>query len=146
MSGLTLRNRAPIAVVLLAGLLVTGGLAIRAVTKPGVFYAQVQVLFLAPRSSKQPNNLLSGSNSLVAMAGTVAHIVAPNTSTAQTSPDVTLADDGIRNGWSVTLPNDGNQFVTDFDKPLLTVQAVAPSAALVRSRIDSLDSQINSTL
>ena len=116
-------------------------------TKPGVYWSQVKVVFLAPSSSRFPNALVNASGGIISVAGTVGRLVDPRAPSAHvSSPTVTLADQGIRDGYTVTLPNDGNQFADNFDQPLLDVQAVGGSVAAVTAVMQRLISQIKANL
>lgn len=144
------RNRhvgAWISLVCLLGLVLTGVFTDRVAHKPGVYLAQVNVLILPPHSAAVPNSLLSEPRSLSSVAGTVARMVDPNAaSAAVVSPTINLANEGIRHGQSVTLPNDGGQFVNKFDRPLLNVQAVGSSAAEVSRNAQHLVDGIRADL
>lgn len=129
------------------GLLITAGFSYQVLHKPGVYLAQVNVLFLPPRSGFQPNALLSSSEGLVSVAGTVGKMIDPNpTASHVVSPTVNLVNEGVRNGYSVSLPNYGGQFSNDFARALLNVQAVAPTAHEALGTAQRLVDEINSTL
>jgi hypothetical protein len=135
------------ALVVALGLLLTAVITYRVVRKPGVFWAQANVIFLAPASSLYPNALVTNSDGVISLAGVVGKIVDPDAAAARVvSSTVRLANQGIRHGWSVTLPNDGGQWADNFDKPLLDVQAVGSTAAEVSGTVNRLISQINLTL
>jgi hypothetical protein len=135
------------ALVVALGLLLTVAISYRVSRKPGVYWAQTNVVFLAPVSSLFPNTLVTNSDGVIALAGVVGKIVDPDAAAARVvSPTVGLANQGIRHGWSVTLPNDGGQWADNFDKPLLDVQAVGSTAAEVSGTVNRLISQINVTL
>jgi hypothetical protein len=141
------RARRWAALVVAVGLLLTVAITYRVVRKPGVFWAQTNVVFLAPVSSLYPNALVANSDGVIALAGVVGKIVDPDAAAARVvSPTVRLVNQGIRHGWSVTLPNDGGQWAENFDKPLLDVQAVGSTAAEVSGTVNRLVSQINLTL
>jgi hypothetical protein len=135
------------ALVVAFGLLLTAVITYRVVRKPGVYWAQTDVVFLAPTSSLYPNTLVNNSGGVISLAGVVGKIVDPKAAAAHVvSPTVRLANQGIRHGWSVTLPNDGGQWADNFDKPLLDVQAVGSTAAEVSGTVNRLVSKINLTL
>jgi hypothetical protein len=141
------RSRLILAGILACGVIITGGAEVHALTKPGVYFSEVNVLFLAPKSTANPNSLVVSSGSVIATAGTVARIVDPNsTANRVVSPDVTLVDQGIRHGWSVTLPNDGGQWAENFDESRLQIQAVGQSAAYVTTTLNQLHASIDRTL
>ena len=105
------------------------------------------MIFLPPASSLFPNTLLNNSGGVITLAGVVGKMVDPDAVAARVvSPTVRLVNQGIRHGWSVTLPNDGGQWANNFDKALLDVQAVGSTAAEVSGTVNRLISQINLTL
>jgi hypothetical protein len=135
------------AFAMVVGLLITLGFAYRVAHKPGVYWAQVDVLFLPPPSGLYPNTLLNNSGGLITLAGVVGKMVDPDSTSARVvSPTVRLANQGVRHGDSVTLPNDGGQWADNFDKALLDVQAVGSNAAEVDQRVTTLVRQINAAL
>jgi hypothetical protein len=129
------------------GLALTAGFTIHFLQKPGVYYAESQVRFLAPLSKANPNSLVVSLGGVTSLAGTVGRLVEPHPPAGQVvSPLVTLTDEGVRNGWSVSLPNDGGQFTDKFDQQQLQVQVVGSSSEEVRRRIASLTAMINADL
>ncbi|HEY3087702.1 MAG TPA: hypothetical protein VGJ59_06540 [Jatrophihabitantaceae bacterium] len=135
------------ALVVALGLLLTATISYRIVRKPGVYWADANVIFLPPASSLFPNTLLNNSGGVITLAGVVGKMVDPDAVAARVvSPTVRLVNQGIRHGWSVTLPNDGGQWANNFDKALLDVQAVGSTAAEVSGTVNRLISQINLTL
>ncbi|KHL01229.1 hypothetical protein LK10_17620 [Sinomonas humi] len=56
----------------------------------------------------------------------------------------TLAGAGVRNGYTVVLPNSGGQWSQTYDQPELAVEAVAASPDRARSEVQSLLQQIDS--
>ena len=128
-----------VALVVLLGVALSAVFSYRVADKPGVYWSDVKVSFLAPRSAANPNTLVTGTGSLITVAGMVGKMVDPRTSTARVvSPEVTLVNRGIRRGYAVTLPNDGGQWANNYDKALLDVQAVDPSAAEVSTTMQRL--------
>jgi hypothetical protein len=143
-------GRRPLVVIVavcLLGVLITAGFSYRVLHKPGVYLAQVNVLFLPPKSGFQPNALLSNSESLVSVAGAVGKMVDPDATASHiVSPTVNLANEGVRNGYSVSLPNYGGQFANNFDRALLNVQAVGPTATQAVGTAQRLVDEINTRL
>jgi hypothetical protein len=130
--------------VALVGVAVTCGLCYKVREKPGVYWADVKVLFLAPTSALLPNALVATSGSLVSVAGIVGKMVDPNLPSYHVvSPDVSLVNQGIRNGYAVSLPNEGGQWQDKFDQAVLDVQAVRPSAQEATQMVESLIDRIN---
>lgn len=130
--------------VVALGLLLTVAITYRVVRKPGIYWAQTDVVFLAPASGLFPNSLANDSGGLIALAGVVGKMVdADSPATRVVDPSVRLVNQGIRHGSSVTLPNDGGQWANNFDKALLDVQAVGATAAEVTGTVNQLVDQIN---
>src|SRR6476619_1113941 len=114
----------------LLGLIVVGaaGVLAKEVHKPGVYWSDVHVRFVAPSSLTKENSLQVAGQSLIMAAGAVGQMVDDTNGPRPASPDATLAGLGIRSGWSVTLPNSGGQYQNYFADPYLDVQVVAPTA------------------
>jgi hypothetical protein len=134
-------------VVLVAGLITTGALALHMASRPGVYWSQVNVLFLAPQSAKYPNGLQITSDSLITTAGVIGKMVGSSQSGPQVVSDaVTLVSEGAKHGYSVRLPDDGGQWAHNFDQPLLDVQAVGTSVGEVNSTLDTVLGEIQGDL
>lgn len=133
--------------VALLGLALLAGTLHVVASRPGVYWTQVDVVILAPKSARYPNVIEQTSASLIAMAGLVEREVnrgvhAPATASAA----VTLAGEGVRDGHTVTLPNSGGQWADNFNRPVVDVQVVGPSEASVRRRLDELVVRVERTL
>ncbi len=129
--------------VMLLGILLT--LAVCAVTwrAPGVYWASTKVYFLVPATAQQPNQIAPDNSAAIPLAGLIqTEINHGDPPRKATSPDVTLVDEGIYDGWSVFLPDTGGQWAHNFSEPSLIVQASGPSAEVVRSRMNGLIDQI----
>jgi hypothetical protein len=136
-----------IALLCAIGVLLTSAFCYRALHKPGVYRAQVDVLFLPPASNVFPNALFNAPGGLVSIAGVVGKMVDPDSQSGQVvSPTVTLANQGIRDGYSVTLPDDGGQWTRNFDRAQLNVQAVGASPTGVQQTVRRLVAAINAKL
>lgn len=119
---------------LASGLVVTGAAAGHVMQAPGVYSSQVDAVFLLPLSQENPNSLQFRSESLISFAGVIQRTVsATQSGIAPTSDAVTLVGQGVRHGYSVRLPNSGGQWASNFDRPLLDVQAAGSSPAEVRT-------------
>ena len=59
---------------------------------------------------------------------------------------MSLSGEGVRQGYSIQLPNSGGQWATNFDRPVLDVQVVGPSEAWVRSTLATQIRRINRAL
>lgn len=121
--------------VLVAGAVVSLGIMYVTTLDDGIFWSRTQVVFLAPPSTAYPNALRTTSEDLIITAGVVAKAVAgPDEVTKYASPDATLVGEGVRDGWSVRLPDTGGQWATHFAEQVLYVEVVAATPEEVEAR------------
>jgi hypothetical protein len=133
--------------VTLLGLAATVLVVASMLTSKGVYWSQVNVVFLPPHDATEQTGLVSSSKSVIAMAGLVEREVnATRTMGASTSAQVQLTDTGVRHGSLVLLPNLGGQFDYNFAEPVLSVQAAGSTPAEVRRRRDAAVAEINGWL
>lgn len=112
-------------------------------TEP-VYWTRAEVQIVAP-SNARTNILTNSSHSLASMAGLVTHRV-QLTDPPAVSGRVNLPDLGVRDGWQVRTPNEGDQWVPLFNKPIIDVQVVAPTAAAAEQKEAELIAQIDQQL
>jgi len=128
------RRSLPYLIAALAGAVLLVGLGAPILHHRSVYWSQVNVVFLAPRSASYPNSLATPTSSAIIMAGVVAEIADGGRGGSQVVSDsVNLVDEGIVHGYQVRLPNDGGQWAINFDVPTLDVQAVGTSPAEVQA-------------
>ncbi|PUB29944.1 hypothetical protein C8K30_102322 [Promicromonospora sp. AC04] len=133
--------------VLVVGAVVTLGLAYATTLDDGVYFSRTQVVFLAPSSQAYPNALRTTSEDLIITAGVVAKAVAgPGKVTKYASPDATLVGEGVRDGWSVRLPDTGGQWATHFAEQVLYVEVVAATPEEVADRQNAIVARIATEL
>lgn len=146
MSGL--RWKPSCRVVLPSGFLATAVAALIVVNNPGVYYSEVDVMFLAPASSRYPNTLVTTSGSIVSTAGLVeSRINGPDGGAVRpASSSATILGMGQMDGYSVRLPDNGGQWAPDFNEQLLTVQAAGPDPDVVNQVRDRLVAAIRQDL
>jgi hypothetical protein len=133
--------------ILLIGLLVSGAVGYRLARRPGVYWSQVTMVLVAPKSTANPNGLSVNSESLISTAGVIAKMVGASPSEpAVVSDSVTLVGEGIRHGYGVRLPNSGGQFATNFDRAALDVQAAGTTVAEVSATITRVLAEIRDDL
>jgi hypothetical protein len=129
--------------VVLVGVLVTVVVCLFTLRAPGVYWASTKVYFLAPATVREPNQLAPDSTAAIAFAGLIQTEVhggiPPRRST---SPDVSLVDEGIYDGWTIFLPDNGGQWASNFSEPALIVQASGATAEIVQSRMSAMVAQI----
>lgn len=129
--------------VLLAGALASLGLVYATTLDDGVYWSRTQVVFLAPASKAYPNALRTTSEDLIITAGAVAKAVSgPAAVTKYASPDATLVGEGIRDGWSIRLPDTGGQWAPNFAQQVLYVEVVGATAEQVGARQEEIIDQI----
>jgi hypothetical protein len=131
----------------LAGVCLTGMLAVHVVHLGGVYHQEVNVVFVWPQGPRTSNAFLHGDQTLVSTAGLVGRIVAGDSPDAQVVSDtVTLVGEGIRHGYLVRLPNSGGQWALNFDRPVLDVQAAGSTPQEVQQTIKTVVARINHEL
>jgi len=133
--------------VVLIGAVLTAGLGIAAAADDGVYFTRTQVIFLAPTSSLYPNALQTQSEDIIDTAGAVAkRITGPGEVLKFASPDVTLVGLGVRDGWSLRLPDTGGQWASNFASQRLVLDIVGPSRDDVGAKQDAIVSRIDDEL
>lgn len=136
-----------ILIIAVVGFLLTCSAAIRIVHTAAIYSSRVDVVFIAPQSKVNPNGLRITPSSLIAAAGVVAKKVdGTGDTTRVSSEDVTLAGEGIKHGYSVTLPNSGGQWANNFTQAVLDVQAVGGSPDEVTATMRNVVQRIQTYL
>ena len=109
-----------------------------------VYWASTTVALLPTR---QGAGLVPLGQDAIPLAGAV---VARLTSGAQgpgaVSPDVSIVDRGIYDGWIAFVPDFGGQWAHNFTNPVIVVQASGASDEIVLTRMHSLEDQIQTIL
>jgi hypothetical protein len=133
--------------VVVAGLALTAAAVLATTATQGVYSAQTDVIFLGPKSVIAPNPIEASSESLIATAGLVARMTSNlEAAPATASSGVSLTGQGIRQGYSIELPNRGGQWASNFDRPVLVVQVAGPSEAWVRATLATQIHRIDDAL
>lgn len=133
--------------VVLVGGLCTAGAGLLSIGDDGVFFTRTELAFLAPTSTLYPNALRTQSEDIIDTAGVVAKRVSgPGKVTKFATPEVTLVGLGVREGWSIRLPDTGGQWASNYATQLLVVDVVAPTKEGVEARQDELVGQVRSEL
>ncbi len=121
--------------VVLVGAVATAVAGYGAIRADGVYFARTELAFLAPQSAANPNALRTQSDSIIITAGAVAReMTGPAGLPKFGSTEVTLAGAGIRDGWSLRLPDTGGQWATNFASQRLVLDVVGPTAEVVAAR------------
>lgn len=130
--------------VVVVGMVLTVGAIHYVGSRPGVFYSETRVrLVRAPVSYANP---LTDSGEIVAATGVLQRVVGGIPGPSVVSLDVTLADEGVRQGESVQIWNGGGQWNNWYNKPELLVEVVGPSEEEVDARMTSLLTKIDDQL
>jgi len=113
--------------IVVVGTLVTVMAMLAVASAKGVYYSRTEVVLLAPTSPAYPNALRTQSEDIIILAGVIARRMTGAGELAKfASPDVTLVGQGVRDGWSVRLPDTGGQWGTNFASQRLILEIVAP--------------------
>ncbi|WP_405218122.1 hypothetical protein [Agrococcus sp. Ld7] len=132
--------------MLLGGAVVTACAAYVVVSDDGVYYTRTEIAFLAPASQASPNPVRTQSDSIIVTAGAVARAVAGAAELPKfAAEDVTLVGTGVRDGWSLRLPDTGGQWASNFATQRLVLEIVGPTRADVAARQHELTEEVIST-
>jgi hypothetical protein len=133
--------------VVVLGMIITVSAGLMSIEDRSVYWTRAEVVFLVPQNEYHPNALGESSESVIITAGAVAKsVLGPDRLPKYASPDVSLIGAGIRQGWSITLPDTGGQWSTNFDSQVLMIEAVGPSRQFVLSTADDLRGSIAESL
>jgi hypothetical protein len=132
----------------LIGLAATALTMLGVLNHPGVYHAQVEVIFLAPDRAVDINTFEYVTDSLIDTAGFVGRSMSGTAAggSAPVSDAVTLVSEGVEEGYSVRLPNVGGQWAYNFTRPVLDIQVAGSSASEVSAKLDELVRRVNSVL
>jgi len=129
--------------IVLAGVVCTGLLSYAAIADRHVYVTQSEVVFLAPSSRLNPNTLNTPSEDLIITAGVVAKkVIGSANQTKYAAPEANLVGIGIREGWSVRLPDTGGQWAPHFNRQVLMLEVVGADRAAVETRRQELIDRI----
>ncbi len=133
--------------VVLVCLFLTAGAMVGVHRRAGLYWAQVDVVFLAPKSPDFPNTIQQTSGSVIAMAGLVE---------AELNKGNRDAGDRLRRGhpgragrarWLPhRVPSTGGQWAPNFDRPVIDLQVIGPDIGAVNRRLAHLIGRIRQTL
>jgi hypothetical protein len=133
--------------IVILGIAFTLGLTGVVTAQPGVYYAKVQVMILPPGPGTGYNAFTVSSYRLIGVARAVSVVVGSSANGAVQVPGTAdLPGVGVRDGFSVRLPNIGGQWSVGYDGPYLDVQAVGSTPEVVTAHIDAAIAQIDETL
>jgi hypothetical protein len=134
--------------VVAAGIVLTAAvLLLLELTHSGVYQVRAGVVLAPPAGSGVGNPLYRREYSVITTAGLVTSMVnADDPGVRTSSSSVTLAGQGISDGYSVTLFNRGGQWVHDYDRPVIDVQAVGRTPEDAGLNFDRALSGLNAAL
>ncbi|MCT9818989.1 hypothetical protein N3K63_01675 [Microbacterium sp. W1N] len=133
--------------VVLIGAVCTGAIGAAVVADKGVAFTRTELIFLAPTSPLYPNALRTQSEDIIITAGAVARqISGPGQVAKFASPEVSLVGLGVRDGWSIRLPDTGGQWATNFATQRLILDIVAPTPEGVVVRQSELIDRVGEQL
>jgi hypothetical protein len=124
----------------LAGLLLTGLATVHNMKAPGRYESSASYVLLPPLSNKRSNALLFPSANLITAAGVLSAAVA--------DPVVRrdLHAGGVRDSYTVTPHNEGNQNADNFDRPVLDLFVHGSDRASVEQSMTRLAAGIDREL
>ena len=126
--------------VLLLVAVITGVAILLIHRVPGVYWTQVYVVFLPPKSA---NALEDQNTSIVQFVAVIEReINGAGGSTHRASSSGTLYGEGFRSGWQISLPNNGGQWQNNFNRPALSIEVVDSSPEKVAEVAASLSSRV----
>ncbi|MBC7278354.1 hypothetical protein [Nocardioides sp.] len=104
-----------------------------------VYWTRTDLLVLAPKNAQFPNALRATSEDLVITAGVVGKLVAGTRQAPKfTATDAGLIGMGVRDGWTVRLPDTGGQWAPNYVDQWLIIEVVGPDPETVRIRKEQL--------
>ncbi len=132
--------------VTLLGALLTLVVCVGVASRPAVYWGQVNVVILLPQSASLPNAFRATQTNAIFMAGIIEREVGGGRTAQVASNDVTIVGQGITDGSRVRLVNNGGQWVSNFDQPVLNVEAAAATPDEVSRRLDQMVDRIQAAL
>lgn len=133
--------------VLLIGALCVAAAGYGILSDKGVYFTRTLMIFYAPVSTAYPNAIRTTSDDVIDMAGVVAkRLTGPADVPKFASPDVTLVGLGVRDGWTLRLPDTGGQWGANFATQQLVLDVVAPTRAQVTQQQKKVIRDVQSEL
>jgi len=131
--------------VLLAGLCCTGFAFLSLGTSPAVYAAQADLVFMEPAVPGQSRTLTGAEpQTLIDFTAIVERKYLAGAKSAKlASPTASLFGTGIRRGTSVGMLDTGGQWLSSFNRPVLSVQAAGPSPEVVSAEIDRVHNEVS---
>lgn len=109
------------------------------------YSAKMDLVFVQPGAGSMVNVSDNVLPSLINFAGIIQRRVSHDgTPVELPSSSATLYGSGVREGYSITLPNSGSQWTVSYSRPVLAVQAVGSSPERVRQTLSLVLAQVES--
>lgn len=110
------------------------------------YWVEVQLVFIQPGGASVSSVSDHIVPSLISFAGIVQRRVTQTGSPEELPSSVaTLYGSGVRDGYSITLPNTGTQWAASYSRPILVVQAVGHSPEAVRETLNRVLTEVDAT-
>ena len=133
--------------VLVAGAALTLASLVLVLERPGVYWAQMELVLVSPAEPYYPNTVADAPHSLAPLAGLlVSDWNGPRSPLLTSSSGTTLFGLGVRDGVQVRLPNEGSQFQPLFTAPSVDVQVVGRTAEEVTARAEQARVEVETLL
>jgi len=131
--------------VLLAGLCCTGFTFLLLSQSAAVYAAQADLVFMEPAVPGQSRTLTGAEpQTLIDFTAIVERKYLAGTKSAKlASPTASLFGTGIRRGTSVGMLDTGGQWLSSFNRPVLSVQSAGPSPQEVSAEIDRVHAEVS---
>ncbi|MET8522177.1 hypothetical protein [Nocardioides sp. NPDC004968] len=137
-------RRWPIVVV---GAILTLAAANYASQDRSVYWTRTDLVFLAPKNAQYPNALRATSEDLVITAGVVGKLVVGTREIPKfTATDAGLIGMGVREGWTVRLPDTGGQWAPNYTDQWLIIEVVGSDPETVRAQKEQLVEEMTAAL
>ena len=137
-------RRWPIVVV---GAILTLAAANYASQDRSVYWTRTDLVFLAPKNAQYPNALRATSEDLVITAGVVGKLVVGTRQIPKfTATDAGLIGMGVRDGWTVRLPDTGGQWAPNYTDQWLIIEVVGSDPETVRAQKEQLVEEMTAAL
>lgn len=133
--------------VVVVGALCTSAASFAALSDEGVYITRTEIVFLAPVSTRYPNALRTQSDDLIVTAGVIGkRSSGPARVTKFADPSVTPVGLGMREGWTLRLPDTGGQWATNFATQRLVLDVVGPSESAVQAQVSTVIQRVQHEL
>ena len=124
-------------IVVLIGMLLTAWVASTVRDHPGLYQMQTQIAVRPPERSGIRNLYLGKEYSLIATASVIQKMAMAGSGGAMTASSAApLSGKGIKDGFELTLPNSGNQWAFDYNRPVLNIQAIGRTKERAQANLD----------